>query len=203
MKKAEEKRLFRRRAAGFTIIELLVVISIMAVIATLVTGAAIRSVKQSRRKKIDVMVRVLENGLVAYRTQENEWPFTATALVRDPKQFDRVPRYWAHTKDNYKVFEKMLMKMATQKVSYFDPSALLVRGGSLRDAISNGRYNQPLGYPDPDDSNKFRYFCVEYNALSDSVKVHWRNVPRRTHREGSWMNMQDDSFPCPDPEMAH
>ena len=41
------------RRRGFTILELLVVISIMAIIATLATGAAIKAVKQSRNKRID------------------------------------------------------------------------------------------------------------------------------------------------------
>lgn len=196
MKKSEEKKLPRRHAA-FTIIELLVVISIMAVIATLVTGAAIKSVKQSRMRRIQVMVRVLENGLVAYRTRENEWPFTPGSLTRDPRQFDRVPRYWAHTSDNNKVFEKLLRKMATERVSYFDASALLVRGRKpLKDALKEGRYDLPIGYPDPEDSNIFRYFCVEYNELSDSVRVHWR-THGSTHRAGTSMYMQRDDFECP------
>ncbi len=183
--------------AGFTIIELLVVMSIMAVVATLVTGAAIKSVRQSRRRRIQVMVRVLENGLVAYRTQENEWPFKPGSLDHDPKQFYRVPRYWAHTSDNYKVFEELLRKQATDRVAYFDASALLVRGRrSLKDALQDGTYNLPIGYPDPDDSNIFRYFCVEYNELSDSIKVHWR-TDGATHRAGTIMYMEDDEFKCP------
>ncbi|MDD4621791.1 MAG: prepilin-type N-terminal cleavage/methylation domain-containing protein [Kiritimatiellae bacterium] len=207
MKKAEEKKSFRRRAA-FTIIELLVVISIMAVIATLVTGAAIKSVRQSRRRRVQVMVRVLENGLVAYRTQENEWPFKisdlrAETLDRNDKYanelFKRVPRYWAHGEDNYKVFEEMLRKMATDRVMYFDPSALFVqRHKQMRDALLEGRFDLPVGYPDPVETGTFRYFCVEYNARSDSVKVHCTDsLNGRTHRPGTSMYGKPDSFKCP------
>lgn len=184
---------------GFTIIELLVVISIMAVVASLVTGAALKSVKQARRRRVEVMVRVLETGLQAYRTQENEWPFTISQLERDPitENFESTPRYWAHTTDNYKVFEKMLRKMNSEHKHYFDTSALMVRGGLLRDSVKNGQYNKPIGYIDPYDSSRFRYFCVEYNQLTDSVRVHWRNHNSATHRSNAVLNMKGDSFKCP------
>lgn len=48
--KTSAKKITRR---GFTIVELLVVISIMAIIATLATGAVLKSVRQSRIRRAD------------------------------------------------------------------------------------------------------------------------------------------------------
>ena len=203
-----KKNLTSRRRAAFTIIELLVVISIMAVIATLVTGAAIKSVRQSRRRRVQVMVRVLENGLMAYRAQENEWPFRLSDLRAENldsdsehknELFARVPRYWAHGEDNYKVFENMLRKMATERTMYFDPSALFVKSHkNMRDALLEKRFDLPVGYPDPVEPSTFRYFCVEYNAVSDSVKIHCADALNgSTHRAGASMYGMQDSFPCP------
>ncbi|MBV5332608.1 prepilin-type N-terminal cleavage/methylation domain-containing protein, partial [bacterium] len=60
MRNGKDRGMSRR---GFTIIELLVVISIMAVLATLVTGAALKAIKQGRNKRIDATCKALEIAL--------------------------------------------------------------------------------------------------------------------------------------------
>lgn len=160
-------RTTRRR--GFTIIELLVVISIMAVIATLATGAAIKSIKQNRNKRIDVTAKSLELALVNYRALHGQWPYT----FDDPDTGDR-SKQTVKGKQNAEVFKKIFEDVRAGR-ALIDTSALLTRvpGGrmSVRQALDKGESSVPVGYPNPEDSNEFNFFTVVYNFQTDSVKV--------------------------------
>ena len=157
---------------GFTIVELLVVMSVMAVIATLAIGAAVKSVKQSRIRRIDTMGRALEMALSSYRAQENAWPFTVEDLVPDPRDPGVL---WAHGEKNAKVFKKMYPGAGGNLV-YLDASAFLtsIQGSrmSLRAALNSGKRDAPLGYPNPDNTSRFCFYCVSYFPLTDTVKVY-------------------------------
>jgi len=160
-----DKRIMRR---GFTILELLMVISIMAVIATFATGAALKSVKNSRSKRADSMRQVLEMAIVNYRAQENEWPFRIADLEQD-KSDNNI--YWAKGTKNAIVFKKLLTSKSTV---YLDGSGLLTAIGgrmTVKTARENGLSDIPIGYPDPDNPNTFKYYNVKYLALTDTVKV--------------------------------
>ena len=169
MKHEQNCRTTRR---GFTIVELLVVMSVMAVIATLAIGAAIKSVKQSRLQRINTMARTLEMALSSYRAQNNEWPFTVGDLTPDPRDKNIM---WAHGQDNIKVFRK-LYQGSGSSIVYLDASAFLttVNGARmpLRKALSEHKLDAPLGYPQPDNMNRFCYYCVCYFPLTDTVKVY-------------------------------
>ena len=168
----------KRTRRGFTIVELLVVISVMAVIATLAIGAAIKSVKQSSRRRIDTMARALEMALSSYRAQENAWPFDVSDLDKDPRDSGVL---WAHGANNVKVFKKMYPGAGSSMV-YLDASAFLSievidpdtkkPTRSLRSVLNLKQYDKAaLGYPLPDNPNRFCYYCVCYFPLTDTVKV--------------------------------
>jgi len=167
---------FRRTsgaASGFTILELLVVISIMAVIATLATGAAIKAVKQGRVRKIEATCKALEMALVNYRAQEGKWPFRVSELEQPDRN---VEEYWAHGKDNKKVFKNVYHgPRSPNQTAFLDGSALLAlyEGGraQLR-AVLTKTTDVPLIYPDPDNTSVTRFYCVEYNPVTDKVTVH-------------------------------
>lgn len=163
----------RTTRRGFTILELLVVISIMAIIATLAVGAASKSIKQSRSKRIDAMITSLEIALQNYRAQNNEWPFSISDLAQDRKDPNL---YWSHGVQNIEVFKKMYHGAAgPSRTVYLDASALftVVNGKrmTLRAALELRRVDAPLGYPVPNDTSKFAFFCVRYAPLTDTVKV--------------------------------
>ncbi len=59
---------------GFTIIELVLVVGILAVLMTMVTTAASQSVKASREKRTAALTSVVQTGLATYYAQKGEWP---------------------------------------------------------------------------------------------------------------------------------
>lgn len=164
---------------GFTILELLVVISIMAVVATLATGAALKAVKQSRNKRADATCKAIEIALMNYRAQENAWPVTL-------KPTGNSTTVWYHGSDNKEVFKPMYHGSGGSRTVYLDGSALMVYSSgrkTLNAALKAGKTDVPLIYQNPDDSSRINYYCVEFNLLTDSVKVHrqdqkhWPNEP--------------------------
>ena len=52
---------------GFTIIELLMVVAILAVLLGIVTTAATASIRQARERRTQAMKQTLQNGIAAYR----------------------------------------------------------------------------------------------------------------------------------------
>jgi len=153
------------RRYGFTIIELLVVVSIMAVIATLATGAAMKTLKQTREKRISATIKALEAGLVNYRALNGEWPF---------KIADTTSNDTFITIKNEDAFEKVFEKVRKGQ-ALLDPAALLTRIGgrrmSAREAMEKGNNRIPIGYPDPANTDTFILYTVKYNTLTDSVTI--------------------------------
>ena len=59
---------------GFTIVELLMVIGIIAVLMGIVTTAASESMKASRSRRADALCTLVQSGLAVYYAQNDEWP---------------------------------------------------------------------------------------------------------------------------------
>ena len=153
---------------GFTIIELLVVIAIMAVIATLATGAALKSIRQSRSKRVDATVQALEMSLVNYRALHGKWPYTfADRKTNREKQV-------VGGEENAQVFRDVLEDVKNGN-ALLDPSALLTRVGgkrmTVKEAMEKGKETIPIGYINPDNTDDFKFFSVEYNFLTQSIHV--------------------------------
>lgn len=60
---------------GFTIVELMMVIGIIAVLMGIITTAASSSVKASRARKADALCKLVQAGLATYYEQKGEWPW--------------------------------------------------------------------------------------------------------------------------------
>lgn len=61
---------------GFTIVELLVVLGVIAVLMGIVTTAASESIKASRSRRADALCTLVQSGLAAYYAQHDEWPIS-------------------------------------------------------------------------------------------------------------------------------
>lgn len=64
----------KRLSAGFTIVELLVVISIIGILLGIVTTAATGSIKNGRTRRAEAMANALQQSIAAYYAQEGRWP---------------------------------------------------------------------------------------------------------------------------------
>jgi len=67
---------------GFTIVEMLMVIGILAVLMGIITTAASQSVKAGRKSRTDALCTAVEAGLAAYYAQNDEWPDPLGAKIR-------------------------------------------------------------------------------------------------------------------------
>lgn len=59
---------------GFTIVELLMTLGIIAVLMGIVTTAASESIRSSRSQKADAVCKLVQAGMAAYYAQYDEWP---------------------------------------------------------------------------------------------------------------------------------
>ncbi len=59
---------------GFTIVEMLMVIGVLAVLTAIVTTAASSAVRQARTRRIEAMRMMVQTGIATYRAQRGHWP---------------------------------------------------------------------------------------------------------------------------------
>lgn len=64
---------------GFTIVELLMVVAIIAILMGIVTTAAASSIKASRRQKASALCTIVQTALATYREQKGRWPIDMPA----------------------------------------------------------------------------------------------------------------------------
>ena len=75
------------RQAGFTLIELMVVVIILGILATIIVPRILDRPEQARRTKARVQIKILQSSLQLYKLDTGRYPTTAEglkALVTDP-----------------------------------------------------------------------------------------------------------------------
>ena len=183
---------------GFTIVELLVVISIMAVLATLATGAALKSIKQSRSKRVDMTAKSLEAALMNYRALKGKWPYAFNpsnmdepcSELKKTSAYARTVTYgkYSHPEhgcreregrfeasDNHLIFKEVFEEVKKGR-ALLDTSSILTSvkdGGrmTVREALERNKGEIPVGYVNPDNQKDFRFFKVQYNFDTDAITV--------------------------------
>ncbi len=73
--------------AGFTLIELMIVIVILGILATIIVPRILNRPEQARRTKAKIDIRNIESVLALFKTDTGRFPTTSEgleALVRDP-----------------------------------------------------------------------------------------------------------------------
>ena len=184
-------RLAGIRCAGFTIVELLVVISIIATIATLATGAAMKAVKMSRSRRIDANVQMLALALENYHSLHGEWSFQKDIdpdkaeldeTSDETKRSGKIFLFWEgpgnrkNWPSNAKVFGDIFEDVKRNRV-HVDTSVIFTKGSQGRMTVKQALEksmpgdNIPVGYPDPSNQNNFKYFKVTYNFITDAITV--------------------------------
>jgi len=85
-----------RRRAGFTLLEIMIVVLILGLLATLVAPKILGRAEDARRTKAMADLKAIEQALNLYRLDSGLYPTTAqglAALVRKPDT-PPVPRAW-------------------------------------------------------------------------------------------------------------
>lgn len=61
---------------GFTIIELMMVMAVIAVLMGIITTAVSSSIRASRKQRANALCSLVESGLATYREQNGKWPIS-------------------------------------------------------------------------------------------------------------------------------
>ena len=173
---------------GFTIIELLTVIAILAVLFGIITAAATASIRQSRERQAQAMKQTLQNGIAAYRVRDRKgrWP----EELRKCAEKDQGSIVYLSDGQCDNVMSELLVrstgKYATKRV--MDPMGLLVAKKGFADdktgcsefreaTRKTGRFAKSLKpseltavYKKRETGKACRY-VIEYNIEGDSVSV--------------------------------
>ena len=177
---------------GFTILELLLVISIIALLLGLVTTAANGAIGEARKKKADACCKIVQVAFETYYAQKGHWP----GDIDD--QLNRNGNTANLTSDELVLDQGTVRKMMRELLTEYkrgnaclDVSGLFVSrytgevrsrhiGLDFMEAIrgtkkdANGQKmkvsEMNFGYPEP-NHGYFRHFQVTYRRPSDSILV--------------------------------
>ena len=122
---------------GFTIIELMMVVAILAVLLGIVTTAATASIHQARDRRAQAMKQALQGGIAAYKARRKEWPGKLEDWAARPGN-DGTLGYLSN--GDYDNVVQELLRLSAGKAAQnrvLDPVGLLVIGASEPDGISS------------------------------------------------------------------
>lgn len=179
----------KSRRKGFTIVEMLAVIGVIAVLISIVVTAASGVIKSSRSNRADVMKKALEQAIATYYAQEGEWPEEIEKKIRNNAESDGEDKYTFRPSEADKILQAVVYKslgMKGAKSMLIDVSALFVcdqanagskkaHGYEFSDVIKkNAKHHidisqMAFGYQTA--NGNFCRFKVIYNFRTDAVKV--------------------------------
>ena len=159
----------RDRSHGFTLVELLVVVAVIGILVTLVTGAAQRALGLARARNVEVSRQVLETALLRYRTDYNEWP---DDLEHGNASSDEKTYTYSGTANKYVLSPLRYISQAnSRKIRYIDETAFLTEDGSGFKKISSVDTSDDIPFVYRSRSGKKYYFEVVINADDDMASV--------------------------------
>ena len=174
------------RKAGFTIVEMLMVLGIIAVLLGLVTTAATTAIKHARTRKAAACQQVIQAGISTYRAQKGEWPGSLKSYSEDGLPNNQ-QTYTLTTTEYDQVLAEVVKESVSNKdgTPLMDVTGLIVApkgsngswGIEFREAVKKGKKHggsikladMAFGYQS--SSGTFSRFKIVYNAESDHVTV--------------------------------
>lgn len=172
---------------GFTIVEMLIVISVIGVLMGLVTTAARNSIRDARDRRRLSMAAVLEAGMETYRAKnKDKWPDTLERIV-EAGNFDTDTEWYELSESEVDSCLREIVKHSTEKKNpVMDVTGLFVapsgaergmdfnaarKGTSKRNTRKIGVSQMVFGYPAKNDG-KFVRYRMKYSIPGDTVKVY-------------------------------
>lgn len=133
---------------AFSIVELLVVIAVISVLATITVVAASGAISQARDKRAEAMRTVLEQAIAAYYAQEGKWPDAIETALNSAGAADEVQ---LDNDATDKVFRQIVGRAYEGGTVLVDASGLYVCessncGNSNRGCWDNHKYPDAPGY---------------------------------------------------------
>ena len=169
---------------GFTIVELMMVIGIIAVLMGIITTAASSSIKSSRSRKADVLCALVQTGLATYYEQKGEWPVTisTTGNKADGAGNSKDPDSIELSGTQVRACVKALVDEAKKNNPMMDISGLFVsRGqGELNNRAAKGG-----------------------QAVKPAFGLDFMQAIRGTKQSKKKMKTSEMYFGYPDPETGH
>lgn len=171
---------------GFTIVEMLIVISVIGVLMGIVTTAARNSVRDARDRRRLTMATVLEQGMSTFYAKAGQWPQALEDIVRKG-QFGTNDTDWYELSEDEvdKCFQEIAKCSTKTRNPVMDVTGLFVAPKSAKRGMDfnvarNGRKKNDMrlsvdkmvfGYPEK-DSGKFIRYKMKYSIPGDTVKVY-------------------------------
>ena len=166
---------------GFTLLELMIVVAILAVLLGIITTMATASMRKARERRTQAMLQTLQNGIAAYRQRMDKWPGKLENVAKERTNDET----YTLTDDEYDSVVQDLLKVSSGKDSknrVLDPVGLRVmrRGGSrareYREAVKkNGKYGKQLSpsemtivYSNASDGKAKRYH-IKYSGSENVI----------------------------------
>lgn len=174
------------RSQGFTIVEMLMVLGIIAVLLGLVTSAAMTAIRHAREKRTAASLQVIQAGIATYRSQNGEWPGPLKGYAENGLSGGR-RNYTLNDSEYDQVLTEIVKESVNSSAAnpMMDVTGLIVspKGGNgswgveFREAIKKQHKhggtiklsNMAFGYLS--QGGKFSRFKITYNADSDHVTV--------------------------------
>ena len=181
-------RTARRRRFGFTLFELMLVLTIIGILVTLVSSSIRGATRAARIRRANALCKLLQEGLATYYAQYDKWPGDVG---------DKIERGTYGTGDNRVVLKegeardmvRVLVAETKKGNPLLDITGMFVsrdngnggyhkHGINFMDAIRGTRRSprkmkvseMHFGYPDPAHGH-FRPFKIIYSVPSDHMEV--------------------------------
>lgn len=183
---------------GFTLVELMMVVGILAVLMSIVVASVSSSMKAARERRTTALCVAVETGLATYYAQTDEWPDPLGGKVRSGSfsssnnegvQGRTDAEKYVLTANEVRQMVKKLVDEAKEGNPLMDISGLFVsrdpgeKGGKgygmdFFTAVRGDKRSRKkmktgemyFGYPDR-DTGKFRRFKMVYSIPTDSLSV--------------------------------
>lgn len=170
---------------GFTIVEMLMVLGIIAVLLGLVTSAATSAIKHARDHKASACQQIIQAGIASYRAQLGEWPGRLKSLSENGVPNNK--RYYTLETSEY---DQVISEVVKESVNgngtpLMDVNGLIVApkssngswGIEFREAVKKQKKHggkikvSDMAFGYQDSSGHFHRFTITYNPDADNVTV--------------------------------
>ena len=128
------------RKAGFTLIEILIVVGIMAILGTITLGTSRLLIQTSRERRAKVTRDALNVALHRYRTEYQQWPVSKSDVGSKKGDYREGTTayngcYWYEWKDNNdEIFDALRAGGNSEGIRFLDETTVYTKTGSGKTA---------------------------------------------------------------------